>query len=79
MVPIPKDVPSIGQIKRQTAEENLINHEEWFSWGKGGKRETMVVFLKIGLDAFSWSLYMFNKDKMVSVHNKFRHKVSNIK
>ena len=46
MVPIPKDVPSIGQIKRQTAEENLINHEEWFSWGKGEKRETMVIFPK---------------------------------
>ena len=49
MVPIPKDVPSIGQIKRQTAEENLINHEEWFSWGKGEKRETMVIFPKKGL------------------------------
>ena len=38
MVPIPKDVPSIGQIKRQTAEENFINHEEWFSWEKRVKK-----------------------------------------
>ena len=66
MVPIPKDVPSIGQIKRQMAEENPINHEEWFLWEK---RQTMVIFPKQGLDAFSWSLYMFNKDKSVSVHN----------